>query len=118
MLRAIDTYFLEKEEPTKSCLLFLRSYLLNLDSNIQETWKYSMPVYCYNGKMFCYLWTQKKSGQPYIGIVEGNKVHHPMLIQEKRKRMKILLLEPTADLPMEILNDIMAEALDVYKSKS
>ncbi|WP_428665016.1 DUF1801 domain-containing protein [Runella sp.] len=116
-MREIDTYFLEKAEPAKSCLLFLRSYLLNLDSNIRETWKYSMPVYCYNEKMFCYLWTQKKSGQPYIGIVEGNKIHHPLLIQEKRTRMKILLLEPAEDLPIEILNAILNETLNLYRSK-
>ena len=47
MLRLIDNYFLQKEEPVKSCLEFLRDYILNQDDNITEDWKYSMPFYFY-----------------------------------------------------------------------
>ena len=86
MLNAIDNYFLNKEEPVKGCLLFLRAHILKQDKNITEAWKYGMPFYCYKGKMFCYLWVHKKYLQPYIGIVEGGKLNHPDLIQEKRAR--------------------------------
>ncbi|HEY2581663.1 MAG TPA: DUF1801 domain-containing protein [Mucilaginibacter sp.] len=55
MLREIDNFFLQKHEPLKSCLLFLRGFILDYDKNITEAWKYKMPFYCYNGKMFCYL---------------------------------------------------------------
>ena len=44
-LRAIDTYFLEKEEPVKSYLLFLRAHILNTDADISEAWKYGMPFW-------------------------------------------------------------------------
>jgi hypothetical protein len=50
-----DLFYLEKEEPVKGCLLFLRQHILSYDKNITEAWKYRMPFYCYNGKMFCYL---------------------------------------------------------------
>lgn len=73
MLRAIDTYFLQKEEPTKSCLLFLREYILHFNKDITEEWKYGMPFYYYHGKMFCYVWVHKKYKQPYLGIVEGKE---------------------------------------------
>ena len=63
MLNALDNYFLKQEEPAKSCLLFLRNYILEQDANINETWKYGMPFYYYQGKMFCYLWTDKKTGE-------------------------------------------------------
>src|SRR5471030_1145787 len=101
MLREIDNFFLQKEEPVKSCLLFLREYLLAYDKNITEAWKYKMPFYCYNGKMFCYLWVNKKTHQPYIGIVEGRKIEHPLLIIEKRSRMKIMLLDAREDIPVK-----------------
>jgi hypothetical protein len=114
-LRPIDQYFLQKEEPTKSCLQFLRDHILQQDKNIAETWKYSMPVFCYNGKMMCYLWVHKKHKQPYIGIVEGKKINHPDLIQEKRARMKILLLDPERDLPMKKINAILKEVISLYK---
>jgi len=115
MLREIDNYFLQKDEPVKGCLLFLREYILNYDKGITEAWKYRMPFYCYKGKMFCYLWVHKKNGLPYIGIVEGRKIGHPLLIQEERARMKILLLDPTSDLPSETIGEILKTALDLYK---
>jgi hypothetical protein len=114
MLRDIDNYFLQKEEPVKGCLLFLREYILNYDKNITEAWKYRMPFFCYKGKMFCYLWTYKKNGLPYIGMVEGKKIDHPELIIEDRARMKIMLLDPTADLPMETIDYILKTAIGFY----
>jgi hypothetical protein len=113
-LREIDNYFLQKDEPVKSCLLFLREYILNYDPNITEAWKYRMPFFCYKGKMFCYLWTHKKNGCPYIGIVEGKKIDHPALIIEARARMKIMLLNPSDDLPMETIKSILDIAIGFY----
>jgi len=114
MLRAIDNYFFQKDEPIKSYLLALREMILKHDKNITEAWKYGMPFYCYNGKMFCYLWVHKKYKQPYIGIVEGKKVEHPQLIIEKRARMKIILFDPVKDIPIDIINDILNQAISVY----
>jgi uncharacterized protein YdhG (YjbR/CyaY superfamily) len=113
-LKAIDAYFLEKEEPVKSYLQALREIILHHDKNITETWKYSMPFYCYNGKMFCYLWVHKKHKQPYIGIVEGKKIDHPMLIIEKRARMKIMLFDPAQDIPIKTLKKILKEVIALY----
>jgi len=114
-MREIDNYFLQKDEPVKGCLLFLRDHILAYDKGITEAWKYRMPFYCYKGKMFCYLWTHKKNGLPYIGIVEGRKIDHPLLIKEERARMKILFVDPTADLPLETIDKILKIALDLYK---
>ena len=58
----------------------------------------------------------KKCQQPYLGIVEGNRLHHPDLLMEKRSRMKILLFDPVVDLPMEKIKSILQEALDLYRS--
>jgi hypothetical protein len=115
VLRDIDNYFLQKDEPAKSCLLFLRGHIQSLDPNITEAWKYRMPFYCYKGKMFCYLWTDKDNGRPYIGIVEGRKINHPLLIQGARARMKILFIDPNADMPLEIIDDILKTTLGLYK---
>ncbi len=114
MLNPLDHFYNQKEEPLKSCLQFLRDYFLKLDPNITESLKYGMPFFCYKGKMFCYLWVHKKLLLPYIGIVEGAKINHPDLIQEKRARMKILLLDPNKDLPMKKINSIMKEVLKLY----
>ena len=114
-MRPIDTYYLEQEEPTKSCLQFLREHILKQDAHITEAWKYRMPFFCYRGKMFCYLWVHKKLHLPYLGVVEGKRINHPGLIQEKRARMKILLLYPTQNMPMKTIDSILKKMLALYQ---
>jgi hypothetical protein len=74
---------LQNEEPIKSCLQFLRDYILKFDEDITEQWLYGMPFFYYKGKRFCYLWIHKKYHKPYIGIVDGHKIDHPELLAEK-----------------------------------
>ena len=118
MIREIDNYFLEKDEPVKSYLLTLRDYILQYDKNITEAWQYKMPFYCYKGKRFCYLWVHKKFQQPYLGIVDGKEINHPDLILEKRARMKIMLFDPTKDIPLKTIHSILGTTLNLYKSKA
>ena len=113
-LRPIDHFYFDKPEPMQSCLVTLRHYILGMSLDITEAWKYGMPFFCYKGKMFCYLWFHKKYQLPYIGIVEGKNIEHPDLILEKRARMKILLIDPTQDLAMETIAEILKMALSFY----
>ncbi|MEO5583108.1 MAG: DUF1801 domain-containing protein, partial [Saprospiraceae bacterium] len=71
---------------------------------------------CYKGRMFCYLWVHKKYKQPYIGFVEGKHFDNPKLIQEKRSRMKIILFDPTKDLPIKTIISLLQQALNLYRS--
>jgi hypothetical protein len=111
----IDYYYIQQDELVKECLQFLREHILKQSPHIAEAWKYGMPFFCYDGKMFCYLWVHKKYKQPYIGIVEGNKINHPDLLQEKRARMKILLVDHTKDIPVKKINVILKEMIALYK---
>lgn len=92
----------------------MRTFILRYDSHITETWKYRMPVFCYKGKMFCYLWVHKKTGLPYLGIVEGRKINHPRLESNNRSRMKIMTLDPTKDLPIKTIATIFKLAKAWY----
>jgi len=114
MLNAIDKYYLNQSEPTKGCLLALRKIILDFASDITEEWKYSMPFFYYKKKMFCYIWFHKKYEAPYIGIVEGYKIEHPVLIAEKRSRMKIMLIDPNEDIPVETITEILRTASAFY----
>jgi hypothetical protein len=115
MLRPIDNYFLQKEEPDKSCLQFLREHILSLDENITETWRYGAPFYNFKGKRFCYLWIHKKFKQPYIGFIEGSKINHPDLLKEKRVKMKILLVDAAKNIPVKKINTSLKEAITLCK---
>ncbi|MET6998718.1 DUF1801 domain-containing protein [Chitinophaga defluvii] len=116
MTTPLENFYLQKEEPVRGCLLALREIILQQDKDITVAWKYSMPFFCYKGKMFCYLWVHKTHHLPYIGIVEGKRLEHPQLITEKRARMKIMLLDPNKDLPVKTIKSILKEALNLYKS--
>jgi len=116
MLRPIDNYFLQQEEPIKGSLQFLRHHILKLDKNVSEAWLYGMPFFYYKGKRFCYLWIHKKYKQPYIGIVDGKRINHPALISEKRTRMKIFLIDAGKDIPVKEIDSILKAAIALYKS--
>lgn len=114
-MKATDNFYHKLEEPNKSCLLAIRDIIFVHDKDITHELKYGMPFFCYKGKMFCYLWTHKKTGQPYIGIVEGRHFDQPFLIQEKRSRMKVMMLDAEKDLPVKLIRQIINQALALYK---
>jgi hypothetical protein len=115
MQESLESYYLQKEEPIRSCLLALRDIILSQDKNITNNWKYRMPFFCYKGKMFCYLWTDKKTKEPYIGIVEGNRLQHSFLEKGNRSRMKIFRIDSKKDLPIELIENLVNELLDFYR---
>ena len=66
--------------------------------------------------MFCYLWEDKKSHEPYFLMVEGKHLDHPQLEAGDRSRMKIFRVNPNVDLPIAAINSIMNQALDLYRN--
>ncbi len=115
-MNALENYYERHGEPTRSCLLALRAIILKQDDDVSATWKYGMPFFCYKGKMFCYLWVHKEHKRPYIGIVEGKHFDEPFLIQEGRNRMKIMLLDPDRDLPIQTIETLLQKAINLYKT--
>lgn len=115
-MKAEDDFYLQQEEEVSATLLVLKKIIMMQDKAITSEWKYGMPFFCYKRKMFCYLWVHKKYKQPYIGIVEGKHFSQQFLIQEKRSRMKIMLVDSNKDLPIENINAVLQQALNLYKT--
>ena len=115
-MREVDNYYLNKEEPQKSCLLALRNIILDQDITVTETVKYGMPCFCYKKKMFCYLWTDKQTNEPYILFVEGKHLEHYELEKGKRSRMKIYRVESNKDLPVKTIELLLNDALNLYRN--
>ena len=97
-------------------MLALRSIILKQDEHITETLKWGMPCFCYKKKMFCFLSEDQKTKEPYILIVEGRLIDHPMLETGNRTRMKILRIDPNKDIPLIVLTEILSEALNLYRN--
>ena len=117
MLDILSNYYLDQEEPLKSCLLALRDVILKQDEDIIETVKYGMPCFCYKKKIFCYLWTDKKTEEPYILMVEGKYLSHPSLEQGNRSKMKIFRVNSNEDLPIKTIEFILNDALSLYRTE-
>jgi len=116
MLSGLDNFYFRNSNEVNDCLLALRKIILDQDDLITAELKYHMPFFCYRGKMFCYLWIEQGSGRPYMGFVEGKHLNHPDLILGERARMKILFVDPDKDLPIEMLNDLLQQALNLYRT--
>lgn len=116
MIRDLEDFYASHAEPARACLQTARELIVAHDPLITEAWKYRMPVFCYRGKMFCYLWTRKDNADPYLGMVEGQRLFHPQLVQGDRLRMKVLYLDPRQCLPEALVRSILDEAIALYTS--
>jgi len=116
MVEQLHNYYLNKEEPNRACLLALRDIILTQDANITEVQKWGMPCFCYKNKMFCCLWTDKKTEEPYILMVEGKYLDHLELEEGNRSRMKVFRVSPNEDLPIRTIEVILQKALDLYRT--
>jgi hypothetical protein len=66
--------------------------------------------------MFCYLWIDKKTNEPYILFVEGNYLEHPKLETGNRARMKLFRVNPNEDIPIKTIKSLLNKALNLYKN--
>ncbi len=108
-----EAFYLNQPEPNQSCFLALRQLILNHDKQITETVKYGMPCFCLGKRHFCYLWKDKKTQQPYLLMVDGNKLNHEKLVTGTRKRMKIYWVHPEQDIKIQEVKEILEEALSI-----
>nr|WP_294859786.1 DUF1801 domain-containing protein [uncultured Fluviicola sp.] len=113
-MSGLTEFYLRQEDSVKETLLALRDFILKQDNEITHELKYGMPFFCYKGKMFCYFWIHKQYKQPYMGFVEGKLFDEPFMLKEKRSRIKVFLIDPNADLPIERIELLLKKALTFY----
>ncbi|MEO6302148.1 MAG: DUF1801 domain-containing protein [Bacteroidia bacterium] len=114
MLNHLDNYYYSKSEPEQSCLLFLRRFLLDHSSQIEEQWKYTTAFFTYKKKLFCYFSISKKTNRIYIGFVDGNKIKHKDLVDEGRKQIRVFYIDPNNDIDIKSLKEILRLAVKLY----
>ena len=115
-MNPIQEYFYRIEEPDRSTLLFLRKKILESDTeSITETLSFGLPFFKYKKKMLCYFYFSKKYKQHYVSFYHGDRLDHPLLLQEGRKKFKILLINMEEDLPMELILSLINEVKQYIK---
>ena len=110
----LDYFFLNQEEPLRGSFLALRAIVLNWDNQITEHFKYKLPFYYYQGKPFCYLWKDKKTNEPYIGLVRSENLEHPDLFLGTSKRIKKLPVDSSNDIPVQKIYELFEELRKQY----
>ena len=113
-MREIDGFYLEKTEPNKSCLLALKDIILTYNSDFSAVWKYRLPCFMHQNQIFCYLWIDRKTQFPYIAIGKGVKIDHPDLIQGNRTFVKLLMINPNEDIPIDTIHHVFDMAMALY----
>ena len=113
-MNGLNRFYFEKEEPIKSCLLALKAIILEYNSNLEPRWYYRLPCFMLKKHIFCYLWIDKKTQFPYIAIGKGIKIDHPDLIQGKRTFVRLLMIDPNADIPIDKIHAIFDKAMVLY----
>ena len=114
MLNELHQFYDKLTEPNQSCFLALRKIIMDFDSEISEEWKYRLPFFHYKKKPFCYIWKDKKTSEPYIGIVRCENINHPNLIAGNRKKMKIFPVIATEDIDVKSIYNIFEQAEKLY----
>ena len=115
-MNPIQEYFFRIEEPQRSTLLFLRKKILESDQkHITETLSFGLPFIKYKKKMLCYFYYSKKHKKHYLSFYHGDRLDHPELISEGRKKFKILLIDENADLPLDFILKILDEVKQYIK---
>jgi hypothetical protein len=109
MLQQPENYFHSLPEPERGCLLFLRDFLLAYPVKLEESWKNHTPFYYCNKKWIGWINYDPKTRGIYISFANGNKMDHPKLVSEGRKKMKILHVDPNRDVDINSLGEILKQ---------
>ncbi len=115
MIKKTYQFYLDLSEPNQSCLLILRDIILNVNDLIVEDLKSNTPCFNFNKQILCYLWVDKSTSEPCILIAEGKKLNLPELEKTTHKKIELLRINPTEDIPLEKINYILHKALEYYK---
>ena len=109
-MNPLEEYFFRIPEPEQSTLLFLRKKILESDpENITQTLSFGLPFFKFKKKMLCYFYFSKKHQQYYVSFYHGDRLNHPLLLSEGRKKFKILLIGMEEDLPVELILELIDE---------
>jgi hypothetical protein len=115
MLNDLENYYFSLPEPDKSTMLYLRSFILNYSENFTEHFKFKIPFFYYKGKWCCYLSTEKKTKNIYIGFINGSKMKNKKLVAGKRTMIKILYVDKEKDIDQKLLKALLKETTQLMK---
>ena len=110
-MNPLDAWFEALPSGHRETLLFLRKLLTAPPHCLEERYAWRIPVYYRNDRYLCYLYHEAKRGRSYLAFVRATHFVHPLLRAEGRKQIRILQLDPDSDVPVEAIEQVLAQAL-------
>lgn len=103
-----ENYIISKPEPWRAMLIELQAIIKHTVPDVEEAFKWNLPFYTLNGKMFCFLNFRKTFID--VGFPWGIKitVHREHLVAgEKRKNLRSLRYNSSEEIDVEVLQEIL-----------
>lgn len=110
-MNPVDNYILSKPEPWRSMLIELQAVIKHTVPEVEEAYKWRLPFYSLNGKMYCFLNFRKNFidvGFPW-GIHIETYAHH-LVGGEKRKNLRSLRYHSPEEIDITLLQEVLREA--------
>ncbi len=105
-----EDYILSKPEPWRSMLIELQAIIKHTIPEVEEAFKWNLPFYSLNGKMFCFLNFRKTFVD--VGIPWGVRLENYtswMVAGEKRKNLRSVRYYSQEEIDVELLQEILLE---------
>ncbi len=105
-----EAYILSKPEPWCTMLMELQAIIKSTVPDVEETYKWNLPFYMLEGKMFCFLNFRKSFID--VGFPRGVQiqVHKEALVGgEKRKNLRSLRYKTMQDIDVEVLVEVLRD---------
>ncbi|EAQ39042.1 hypothetical protein MED134_00445 [Dokdonia sp. MED134] len=103
-----QAYILSKPEPWRTMLIELQAIIKSTVPEVEETYKWNLPFYMLDGKMFCFLNFRKSFID--VGFPRGVQitVHKEVLVGgEKRKNLRSLRYKNMKDIDYKVFMDVL-----------
>ncbi|MAZ28297.1 MAG: 2-dehydro-3-deoxyphosphooctonate aldolase [Cytophagaceae bacterium] len=103
-----ENYIISKPEPWRSILMELRDITRHAVPEVTESFKWALPFYTLNGKMFCYLNFRKKFVE--ISFLYAHRMTHLsdyLIAGEGRKIVRSLRYTSLEDIDYDVLIQVL-----------
>ena len=113
-----ENYILSKPEPWRSMLIELQAIIKQTVPEVEEAYKWHLPFYSLQGKMFCFLNFRKKFVD--VGFPWGIHITlYPELLigGEGRKNLRSLRYYSPEEIDVKILQEILRDVAGGKKGK-
>jgi len=101
MTTPLESYYLNKPEPYRSCLLALKDIILSSNPGIVHERKFQIPFFTYRDKKIGYLWLDRKKVK--IGFCLDKSLQETVNGIKPKDVYESMQIDPNADIPIDII---------------